>query len=307
MLQFDAAKYPGRSFSVTPGLGRRLAAAVRSCLLLFCLAITLRSWAEPAPVRVVSQTVGTDEILLALAQPEQIAALSHLSREAVFSAVPDEAKNYPKLDKQGDVEGILKYRPTLVLFANYSRSELVTQVRRSGVKVLIFDRYRTLEDSYENLRLLARELGAEKKAEALIAECQRRVARLQERLRGAKPVRVIAPSIYGVIPGDETTFQDLCNYSGAENLSASLGHLRGHEPPPIEQMLAWPIDRVVVVGGDVDTALAPFKSLAPYKYLAAVKENRAALLKPYQISCISFHRIEGYEQLARELHPDLFQ
>ena len=34
-----------------------------------------------APVRVVSQTVGTDELLLALAEPEQVAALSHLARE----------------------------------------------------------------------------------------------------------------------------------------------------------------------------------------------------------------------------------
>ena len=72
-------------------------------------------------VRVVSQTVGTDELLLALAAPEQVAALSHLARDPAFSAVPGEARRYPQLQVNGDAESILRYAPTLVLFANYSR------------------------------------------------------------------------------------------------------------------------------------------------------------------------------------------
>ena len=71
-------------------------------------------------IRIVSQTVGTDELLLALAEPEQIAALSHLARDEVYSAVADQAKAYPQLIS-GDSETILKYRPTLVLGADFSR------------------------------------------------------------------------------------------------------------------------------------------------------------------------------------------
>jgi iron complex transport system substrate-binding protein len=260
-----------------------------------------------APVRVVSQTVGSDELLLALAEPGQIAALSHLSMDTAYSAVTVEAKPYPQVDSRGDAEGVLKYAPTLVLFADYSRAELVAQVRRAGVKTIIFDHYRTLEDSYANLRLLARELGAEAKCERLIAHCETRVQRLRERLRGVKPVRVISPSIYAMIPGDDTTFQDLCDHAMAENLAATLGHLHGHEPPPTEQMLIWPVDAVVVSGTDLQSALAPFKNLPPYSLMPAVRENRAALLQPYQLSCVSHYRIEGYEQLARALHPEAFR
>lgn len=263
--------------------------------------------ADTPKIRVISQTVGTDELLLALAEPEQIAALSHLAEESVYSAVAEEAKRYPKLTQRGDVEGLLKFSPTLVLFANYSRAELVAQVRRSGVKVLVFDHYKSLEDAYGNLRLVARELGAEAKAERLISECELRVKALRVRLRDAKPVRVIAPSTYGVIPGDDSTFQDLCDYAAAENLAATLGHLHGHEAPPNEQMLTWPIDRVVVAGDDAAAALAPFKTLPPYQFMSAVKEGRVALLKPYQLSCVSHHRIEGYEELARQLHPEAFR
>ena len=261
-----------------------------------------------AAVRVVSQTVGTDELLLAVADPSQVAALSHLSRQPEFTAVAEEAKHYPQLAINCELEGVLKYNPTLLLCADYSRAEIVNQARRAGVKVIVFSRYRTMEDAYENLRIIARELGpdAVARAERLIADCERRVTVLRERLQGVKPVRVIAPSTYGVIPGDDSTFQDLCDHAGAENLAATLGKLHGHEAPPTEQMLTWPIDRVVVAGEVVADALIPFKNISPYQYMAALKENRAALVKHYQLSCVSHHRIEAYELLARQLHPERF-
>ena len=135
--------------------------------LLFALCL-LPLTAAAQEVRVVSQTVGTDEMLLALADPEQIAALSHLAHDAQFSAVAHEAAAYPRITT-GDSEAILRYRPTLVLFTDYSRAELVERVRKSGVQVIVFDRYATMEDVYANLRTLGRALGHESRAEAIIA------------------------------------------------------------------------------------------------------------------------------------------
>jgi iron complex transport system substrate-binding protein len=286
---------------------------MRFCsFLIFALALGTAGYAAPtaAPssMRVVSQTVGTDELLLALAEPEQVAALSHLSRETVYSAVAEEAKKYPQLDR-GDAETILKYAPTLVLAADYSPIELIEQVRRAGVRVIVFDHYKTLDDAFANLRLLARELGpaASLRAEKIVADCQTRVRVLQERLRGVTPVRVIAPSTYGVIAGADTTFQDKCDHAGAINLAATLGHLRGHTAPPNEQMLTWPIDKVVLAGTSVESALAVFRSVPPYQYMAAVREGRVALLDEYMLSSVTHHRVEGYERLARELHPEVFK
>ncbi|MCX6954455.1 MAG: ABC transporter substrate-binding protein [Verrucomicrobia bacterium] len=262
----------------------------------------------PAVVRVVSQSVGTDELLLALAEPGQIAALSNYAREPSYSAVAKEAEAYPALAR-GDAETILKFRPTLVLAANYSRLELVEQVRRAGVRVIVIDRYRNLEDAFANLRTLARELGgaAPARAEKIVADCTARVKALAARLAGAPRVRVIAPSTYGVVGGADTTFQDLCDHAGAENLAATLGHLVGHQPPPNEQMLTWPIDRVVVMGNSAAEALAPFLKLPPYQFMSAVRERRAAVILPYMLSSVTHHRVAGYEMLARALHPELFK
>lgn len=285
------------------GRWRRL---VRSGVLLAGWLGVCTGFAAPASVRVVSQTVGGDELLLALAKPAQVAALSHLAYNPAYSAVAEQAKAYPRITR-GDAETILKFGPTLVLFADYSRGELVEQVRRAGVRVLVFDHYKTLDDAYANLRLLGQEIGAVEKAEQLIAACRARVAALRMRLQGVRPVRVIAPSTYGVIPGTDSTFQDLCDHAGAENLAATLGGLKGHAAPPAEQMLTWPIDRVVLAGDDPAATLAVFRELPPYQFMPAVREGRVAMLKPWQISCVSHYRIDGYEQLARALHPEVFR
>lgn len=277
-------------------------------LLVFLLACAAGFAVRADDVRVVSQTVGTDELLLAVAAPEQIAALSHLSRDPVFSGVAREAAAYPAIG-HGDAETILRHRPTLVLFSDYSRAELVEQVRRAGVPVLIFDRYLTLEDAYANLRRLAAALNdpkARARAEAVIADCRERLARLQQRLAGAAPVRVIAPSTYGVIAGAGTTFQDICDHAGAENLATTLGRLQGHDVPPGEAMLQWPIDAVVLGGSDVDEALAPYLKLPPYAQLTAVRKHRVALLDAWALGCVTHLRVQAYEQLARQLHPERF-
>jgi iron complex transport system substrate-binding protein len=288
--------------------------------LLFLLALHLSlPGLQPSafglpPVRVVSQTVGNDEILLAVAAPSQIAALSHLSRDASFTAVAAQAAAFPRLDKNATAESILAYSPTLVIFTDYSRAELVEQVRRAGVRIVIIKNYHVLADAYDNLRLIAAELGpdAEARAARIIADCEARVAALRARLAGAKPVRVIAPSTYGMIPGGDSTFQDLCDHAAAENLAATLGGLRGHEPPPSEKMLTWPVDKVVLVSSEpgakdpAQAALAPFLKLPPYQFMPAIRERRVALLEPWQISCVSHHRVTAYERLARELHPECF-
>jgi iron complex transport system substrate-binding protein len=260
----------------------------------------------PEPVRVVSQTVGTDELLLALARPGQIAALSHLSRNPNFSVTAKEAEAYPQL-VLGDSETILRHAPTLVLVTDYSRVELVEQIRRSGVRVLVFNRYKTLEDVYANLRLLARELGAEAKAEALIADCESRVTALRDRLRDRKPVRILAPSIYGMLAGADTTFQDLCDHAGAENIAATVGGLVGHASAPSERMLTWPIEALVISGADKESALAPYRDLLPYKLMPSVREGRVVLMPENLLACVSHHRIDGYERLARLLHPEAFK
>ncbi|MEJ6601691.1 MAG: ABC transporter substrate-binding protein [Opitutaceae bacterium] len=270
--------------------------------------VGLFSVIQAEPLRVVSQTVGTDELLLAVAAPEQIAALSHIAREKEYSAVADEAVNYAQIGR-GDAETILKFRPDLVLVADYSRGELVSQLKRAGVELMSFDQYATMDDALENLRRLARRLGpdAEVRAADVIANVEQRMTTLADRLEGVRPVKVIAPSTYGIISGGGTTFQDLCNHAAAENLAITVGELTGHADIPRERMLTWPVEQVVLAGYDLEQTIEPFLTLIPFRFMEAVKERRVALIEPYMFGSVSHYRLDGYEQLARQLHPERFE
>src|SRR5512145_1782641 len=111
-------------------------------LLAFLVAVA--ACLAGTPQRVVSQTVGTDDLLLALAAPGQIAALSHLARDARYSPSHLEARKYPCLTN-GEAEDILRHRPDLVLVASYTQAEILNLLRRAKVNLLVIERYETLE------------------------------------------------------------------------------------------------------------------------------------------------------------------
>ncbi len=268
-------------------------------ILLVCLCGAASAVAE---MRVVSQSVGTDELLLALAEPGQIAALSHIAADPNFSAVAAEAALYPRIGN-GDAETILRHRPTLVLLTDYSRAELVAQVRRAGVRTWTFDRYATLADAHAALRALAAELGGEApvRAERIVIADTRRVAALERRLAGRPRVAALAPTTYGVLAGSETTFDDLCARAGADNLAATLGNLKGFARLPREAMLAWPVE-VFVVGG----TSGEFEHAPPYPQMMARRPIRVVRLEPWMLGCVTHRRVDAYEALARALHSEAF-
>lgn len=271
-------------------------------LILACLVACLAARAGEAEVRVVSQTVGTDELLLALAEPAQIAALSHLANDPQFSAVAVEAAGHERITS-GDAETILRHRPTLVLLTDYSRAELVAQIRRAGVRTWTFGRYASLADSHTALRSLAAELGGEApaRAERIIATDTERLTALARRLQGRPRPAALAPTTYGVLAGRSTTFDDLCARAGADNLASTRGGLEGFARLPTEAMLAWPVE-VFVVGGES----GEFQHTPPYPQMMARRTIRVVRLDPWMLGCVSHRRIDAYEALARALHPEAF-
>ena len=251
----------------------------------------------------VSQSVGTDELLLALADPGQIAALSHISHEAEFSPVAEGAKRFPAIT-DSDAESVLRFRPDLVLAASFSRPETLALLKRAGVRLVVLDRFDTLEDVYASLRILGRELGQEGRAEGIIAQCRARAEALAARLKGVKPVRVLSAGLYPFTAGIGTTFQDLCDHAGALNVAAEAG-LKGHAPTPSEKLLVWNVE-VLVAAGDVNIRTR-LGELPFYRVLPAFKAGRVVVIPDPMMSSVSHHRIATYEALAQALHPERFR
>lgn len=257
------------------------------------------------PQRVVSQAVGTDDLLLAIAAPGQIAALSHLAQDERYSPSAREAKKFPHL-ANSDAESVLRFRPDLVIATSYTEFEVLNLLRRAKVNLLVIERYETLDDLYANARRIGKALGREARAEELIAKWKARVEALRIKLQGVKPVRVLAVGLYPFTAGAGTTFQDLCDHAGALNVAAEAG-LKGHAPTPGEQVLSWRTEVLIAPGEPGFDMKARLMELPPYKFLPALKQGRLVELPGSLMAATSQARIDGYEALAKALHPERFR
>jgi iron complex transport system substrate-binding protein len=255
------------------------------------------------PQRVVSQTVGTDELLTALAAPGQIAALSHLSRDPAFTADVKKMAQFQGL-RTGSAEDILRFKPDLVLAATYTAPETLALLRKAKVQLVVLDDFETLDGLYASTRRIGAALGRQARAEELVAQWKQRVEVLARRLSGVQPVRVLAVGLYPFTAGAGTTFQDVCDHAGALNVATEHG-LRGHQPTPSEKILTWKVDVLVT---DRNEGMIPrLREMVPYKFMEALRQGRVVELPGPYMSATSQVRLEAYEALARALHPERFR
>lgn len=219
----QTATPPGVRF-VTDGAGKTVAVPLR-------------------PQRIVSQTVATDEILLAMLPPERLAALSNLSDDPRYSYCADKAGLVP--GRCGGAEAILQLQPDLIFVASYSRAELVELLSASGAPVYRFTRFGGFDDVKANIRALGEAVGEPAAAAGLIADLERRLAALEERARRRRQrPRLVSFGASHFTAGAETTFDDLARVVGGVNVAAEQGVVGFRQISP-EQLVRWKPDYVV--------------------------------------------------------------
>src|ERR1700760_771357 len=102
-----------------PSIGRRLARSAATLLLGGLLAALALGAAGAAPRRIVSLNACADQYLIALADKDQIVALTQFARDPNLSFYADRARGYPVSD--GQAEAVLAMKPDLVIASPYHR------------------------------------------------------------------------------------------------------------------------------------------------------------------------------------------
>ncbi len=103
--------------------------------LLLCIALWAGvAQASDAPRRVVSFNLCADQLVVALADPEQIAGLSPYATDSALSVVADKARAFRKADWQA--ESTLLLEPDLVLIGPNDRSVTRRMLASQGLRVV---------------------------------------------------------------------------------------------------------------------------------------------------------------------------
>ena len=229
---------------------------------------------DARPQRIVSQTLGTDEILLAICAPERIVALSK------FALDPKYSNSVAKARATGapivrTTEEILQLKPDLIFVASYSRAETVEQLQSTGGRVFRLANFDRLEDLKQNIRVIGKSIGDEDRAEALVAQMEREIDAIRARVLalGSKQPRVMSYSSAGTTAGGKTLFDDILRTVGAINVTAENG-LEGFRKVSAEQVAAWQPD-FIVTGADTDKFEETKQQLLANPAVAATEAARA--------------------------------
>ena len=258
------------------------------------------------PRRIVSQTLGTDEILLAICDPQRIVALSALVDDPYFSNATEQARQVTGRTTAG-AEQILRLQPDIIFVASYSKAELIELLSAAHAPVFRFGYFDHIEDIKLNIRTLGYIVGEDEKAEALVQQMDRAMARAHASIPPDAPsVHVMLYERAGYTGGAHTTFDDMVRAVGATNVAAAHG-MRGVRKISNEQLLQWNPE-VIVTSANRDTLEAARRQLLhdPAVAVTAAGKHQRIIVIPNRIfSTVTHHITQGIEQLARELyHPE---
>jgi iron complex transport system substrate-binding protein len=176
--------------------------------------------AAPAyPHRVLSMNVCVDQYLVALADKDQVIALSNYARDSGMSYYAFRAAQWPV--SSGAVEQVLALKPDLIIGGSARRQGPMAQLRKFGfpiVEVKPAEDYKTI---VKQTRQIASALGHPERGEALVKQMDAELAAIPV-TSGPKPVAAYYQR-RGYLTGTGTLVDEILQRAGFRNLAASMG------------------------------------------------------------------------------------
>lgn len=219
-----------------------------------CLSVILglgSAQAADTPRRIVSINLCADELLMALADPDQIASLSIYATDPKLSFLAERATAF-RHDAR-EAETVVDIDPDLVLAGRYTKRATRDMLEALGYRVELLDAARSIDGSIDQIRHVAALIGHPDRGEALIAEIE------AARRRAADSTGVeTAPTaaVYqrrGYVTGGETLTSELLDAVGLTNAGGELAGARGGFVR-LEQLMAAPPDYLVVAAPTIKPA-----------------------------------------------------
>jgi iron complex transport system substrate-binding protein len=189
--------------------------------MVWCIA-TLGSWAvssaSAAPLpRIVSMNVCTDQVLLTLADPEQLLGLSRFVRDAW---VTGDVSRYPRLS--GGAEDVLVLKPDVVVTSAFDKRSTRELLKANGLRLAELAVPRNLTEVKDQLRELGAIAGHPDRATREIEKLDAALARARQAV-AAKHYRVLPLSRRGWVAGSDSFVGSLLAETGLFNTSGELG------------------------------------------------------------------------------------
>lgn len=248
-------------------------------VLLLWLLISSAAMAETPPRRVVSVNLCSDQLLLLLADPRQVASVSHLAIEPASSFVAEAASQYPL--NRARPEEIIGLRPDLVLTTPHTNPRLISTLELLGFELFRLSLGHTVEAIIDDIRRLAARLGRGQRGEALIEQMQHRLRSPDTPGKSPGP-KALFYQPRGYTSGAETLQNEALRLAGWRNPAAEQG-IVGYRQVSLEQVILWQPDTLISsTYGEPDSGASLAERQLQHPALKRIMGKRPMLEIPYR-------------------------
>jgi iron complex transport system substrate-binding protein len=261
---------------------------------------------EGPPQRIGSQALTIDHFLLATTPVERIVALSNYARDERYSFVVDLAESTNAVVAT-DAESVVRRNPDLLLTAHSARADQVDLARSAGIPVF---RLQTVFEDFDgmakSLATIGRITGDDEEAQATIGELYRRAeAAKARRPVGAKPVRVLALTVYSSSYGKGSLFDYIVTELGAVNVGTEQG-LGPYGQIGEEQVASWDPDWIVAGAetGTIEEVRVRILAGPGVSVTKAGRTGQVLVVRNRQFLTMSHHAVELMEALSEAIYGE---
>ena len=267
---------------------------------------------EEPPQRVLSYSLGHDEILIALIDAERFAAVGPFTSNPAYSNVAEIAAELPAYER--GVENVIAAKPDIVLVSKFTDADIVGLIKEAGIPVVRTALESSSEGNIPNILLIGYMLGVEERALELVAEIENRLQFVDDRVPplddSEKPAVIsitrYSDSIYAA--GADTTEGGILESGGGVNAAARDG-VEGHQVIGIESVASMNPD-VILIAQPVEFGANEFRDdLLSHPALAsvtAVLDSQIHVVDSRLYTTLSHWNVRGIEETAKMLYPEEF-
>jgi len=261
---------------------------------------------DDKPQRIVSLLPSNTEILFAVGAGKQVVGVTS------YCNYPPEATKREQVggitNKSISIEAVVALEPNLVL-ASGSHNEIIPILEEAGLTVLVLEPA-TFEDIFANIQMVGRATGHFDQAQNLTTDLQRRVQTVTTTV--AEIPAEERPKVFYEVwddplmtAGPNTFIGQLIELAGGQNIFSDVGE----DWPQVSSEVVIERNPEFILGPEshADALIAEtIVDRTGWETISAVQNNQITLLNPDAVSRSGPRIVDMLEEIARELHPDLF-
>lgn len=210
--------------------------------------------AQNVPQRIASLNICIDQLLWELVPHERLVSISYLTADPIWSPIANQVRGMPL--NHGLAEEIVPLKPEVIFAGEFDAPNAIELLQKLGARVERLPLPRKLGDINDQILQLADMIGAQPKAQQMVADINSQIAELKAASAGKTPMTAFWYSSNGVVIGDGTLEHEFMQLAGLRNLAAERG-MFGFNQLDLELLLsAKPQILIVEEGSDDAFSLA---------------------------------------------------